>query len=70
MPGQVNQNYLFPKALYDLRLDPGERNDLLPYHPDMVEKLDGIADEARKDLGDALYNMPGENRRQPGRISR
>ncbi len=42
----------------------------LPYHPDMVEKLDGIADEARKDLGDALYNMPGENRRQTGRISR
>lgn len=55
--------------LYDLRRDPGEEYNVIELHPDIVEKLKKIADQAREDLGDDLTGHPGKNRRPPGRIS-
>lgn len=52
--GQVN----VPKALYDLRTDPGETLDVQSIHPDVVKRLEIIADKYRKDLGDDLTNVP------------
>ena len=70
VPGKVNSNFKFPKALYDLRRDPGERYDLIEYHPEILEKLEKLAMEAREDLGDAITGMPGKNRRPAGVISK
>jgi arylsulfatase A-like enzyme len=51
--------------LYDVQHDPGETKDLASEHPDLVKKLQGIADEARADLGDSRKGVNGKNRRAP-----
>jgi len=68
MPGKVNENSDVEAGLYDLRRDPGERYNLIESRPEIVEKLEKIAEEAREDLGDDLTRNPGKNRRQPGRV--
>jgi len=41
----------------------------MEFYPEIVEKLNKLADDAREDLGDDLTGNPGKNRRPPGRIS-
>jgi arylsulfatase len=69
LQGEVSPNFPYSAGLYDLRRDPGERYNLMEYYPEMVEKLEKIADEARKDLGDNLTGVPGANRREPGKVN-
>lgn len=68
-PGPSPENNEFPKALYDLRRDPGERYNVLEQQPEMVAKLEKVAEEARADLGDELQKRSGANVREPGRLS-
>lgn len=67
-PGKVNENDSIPQALYDLRRDPGERYDVQTQFPEIVQQLLKLAAKAREDLGDDLVNVPGNHRREPGRI--
>jgi arylsulfatase A-like enzyme len=67
-PGKVDENHLFEAALYDLRRDPGEQYNMLEYYPEIVERLEKIAEEAREELGDNLTGIQGKNRRAPGRV--
>jgi arylsulfatase len=69
MPGKVNENSDVAAGLYDLRRDPGERYNLIEFNPEIVEKLEKIAAEAREDLGDDLSGFAGKNRREPGKIA-
>lgn len=57
------------KELYDLEADPGETNDVAAIHEEWVERLLFLAESAREDLGDALTQRDGRNRREPGRLS-
>ena len=66
--GQVNENYSFPGALYNLETDPGERYDVREQFPEVVASLEKIAEAARADLGDELQNRVGANVRAVGRI--
>jgi arylsulfatase len=43
--------------------DPGETKDLAAEKPEIVAKLQSIAEEARKDLGDSRKGVEGKNRR-------
>lgn len=54
--------------LYDLRRDPGERYNVIDQFPDIVNKLQKVAEKARDDLGDSLTGNKGKNRREPGVI--
>ena len=36
--------------------------------PDMVKKLQGLAEQAREELGDRLQNIDGKGVREPGHI--
>jgi arylsulfatase A-like enzyme len=44
-----------PMKLYDLKDDIGEKNDVADKHPDVVERLLGLAEKARQDIGDVNY---------------
>lgn len=67
-PGKVDEQRQFEQALYDLRRDPGERYDVQTMYPEVMSELMKIAEDARKDLGDALTNNTGTNRRPIGII--
>lgn len=54
-----------PMALYDLSVDPGETVDVHEQHPDIVKRLETLADEYRKDIGDNLKGIVGTGTRPP-----
>jgi arylsulfatase len=54
--------------LYDLVADIGETKNVIDEHPDVVERLQALAEKARADLGDKLTKRPPTNRRPAGRI--
>jgi choline-sulfatase len=56
------------RELYDLRADPAESHDAAAAHPDVVARLERLADAARAELGDALTGVPGSGLREPDRV--
>ncbi len=66
IPGKYKQ---LPVAhwLYDLGKDVGETTDLAAQHPEVVAKLEALAEKAREDMGDKLTGRTGSGVREPGR---
>lgn len=54
-----------PMALYNLRTDPGETVDVQAQHPEVVKRLQMLADKYRHDLGDNLTHVEGTGTRKP-----
>lgn len=54
--------------LYDLEKDPGEKHDLAAQRPDVVTRLQSLADAERAELGDSLRAQVGSGVREPGRV--
>ncbi len=62
--------YAFPTveaALYDLETDMGETTDVSAAHPEVVQRLDALAELVRETLGDGLTGRKGTEVRPPGR---
>ena len=55
-------------ALYDLENDIGETTDLALQHPEVVQRLESLAESAREDLGDSRTGRLGKNIRPPGKL--
>lgn len=55
-------------ALYDLENDVGEQKDVAAEHPDVVERLKKLAEQAREELGDSATGRTGKGVRPPGRV--
>lgn len=53
--------------LYDLLDDPGETHDLAYDHPELVRRIDDLAEGLRAELGDSLRGRQGAGRREPAR---
>jgi arylsulfatase len=56
-----------PTALYDLENDVGETTDVSADFPEIVARLDAIAELARESLGDELTDREGSEIRPPGK---
>ena len=54
-------------ALFDLENDIGETTDVAAQHPDVVNRLQELADKMRYQLGDRLTGINGNEVREPGR---
>ena len=54
--------------LFDLDNDPGETTDVSAKHPEVVARLQKLADAARKDLGDRLTKAKGNGIRPAGKL--
>lgn len=55
-------------ALYDLESDLGERRNVAEEFPEVVERLVGLIEEARRELGDAITESEGVGVRPPGTV--
>ena len=55
-------------ALFDLETDIGETNDLADQHPEVVTRLQALAEKCREDLGDSATGHQGKGVRAPGKM--
>jgi arylsulfatase A-like enzyme len=55
-------------ALYDMRTDKDETTDVSAAHPEVVKKLQALAEIYRAELGDNLTNRMPTNARPAGQI--
>lgn len=56
-------------SLFDLESDLGETKNVAAEHPDVVKRLQQLAEQARDDLGDSASGRKGKNVREPGRFA-
>ncbi len=54
--------------LYDLQNDVGETTNVIADHPEIVDRLNRLADTMRSDLGDALQDKKGSGVRPAERV--
>ncbi|MHB8519182.1 MAG: sulfatase family protein [Limisphaerales bacterium] len=55
-------------ALFDLEHDLSEIRDVAAWHPDVVRRLEALAEKCRADMGDSATKQTGKNVRPPGRL--
>ncbi len=55
-------------ALYDLKHDVGETQNVAAEHPEVVERLQRFAEQARDDLGDTLTGRAARRIRSAGKL--
>jgi len=67
-PGQYDYGARVSLELYDLESDPAESRDVAAENPDVVERLQRLADAMRSDLGDTLTGVAPTGVRARGRL--
>jgi arylsulfatase A-like enzyme len=55
-------------ALYDLAADVGESRNVAARHPDIVKRIEELAEKMRAELGDSAAGRKGSGVREPGRL--
>jgi len=68
MPGKYDYSVRTGLELYDLEADIAESRDLAAAHPEVVQRLQALADGARARLGDRATGVEGTETREPGRL--
>ena len=66
-PGEYSTNEI-GLALFNLERDIAETSNVAEEYPQVVERLEGLAEQCRADLGDSRTKRAGKNTRPPGKI--
>lgn len=66
-PGKRSRTQFKELSLFDLRADPGETTNLGGKYPEVVKRLEALAEKAREDLGDRRTRRKGKNLRPVGK---
>jgi arylsulfatase A len=69
IPTKYEQRKIEQPELYDLQADIAETTNVASKHPDIVQRLLSVAEQARDDLGDSLTKREGKGRREPGQLA-
>ncbi|MCW5980495.1 MAG: sulfatase [Bryobacteraceae bacterium] len=56
-------------SLFNLREDAGETRNVAAAHPEVVARIERLADGMRADLGDSARGVKGAGTREPGRLT-
>jgi hypothetical protein len=56
------------QELYNLARDPGETTDVAAQNPEVVRRLESLAEDMRADLGDSLTKRKATGAREPDRL--
>jgi len=56
------------RSLFNLKADPGESTNVAALHPEVLRRLEALAEEARADLGDDLSGRKATGSRPPGKL--
>ncbi|MBM3457883.1 MAG: sulfatase [Armatimonadetes bacterium] len=67
-PARYEQRRIEQSELYRLKQDVGELRDVAAEHPEVVAKLEALAEAARRELGDSLRGVTGSGLRPAGRV--
>ena len=68
IPVDYEYNTIDQIELYDLNNDISETTDVADKNPEVVKKIESISDKMRKELGDELYNVTGQENRPIGQV--
>lgn len=68
-PGTAPEDFPFPMALYNLNRDPSELYDVQEAYPEIMDKLNKLAERVKADLGDELTGVEGKGRRPIGSVN-
>jgi arylsulfatase A len=68
-PIQYEMLTLDSPELYHLKDDIRESNNVIDQYPEVVEQMMALAEIAREDMGDALTDREGKNRREAGKFA-
>jgi arylsulfatase A-like enzyme len=66
-PIKYTMENLLEMELYHIPTDPSEINNVIHLNPQILDRMIGLALQAREDMGDALLNKDGLNNREPAR---
>ena len=69
-PGVYLKKPVLEPELYDMANDFEEHHNVAAKHPDIVQKMLGMAEQCRVDLGDTTLNRKGSGVREPGRVKK
>lgn len=68
LPARYEQRRVQQPELYNLKNDVAETRDLAASHPEVVQRLQALAETMRADLGDALTKRSPTGARPPGKV--
>lgn len=69
LPGAITPGKITSPELYLLKKDPQEINNLIDEFPEIAAKIQALAEEKRKELGDALKGIEGKENRPVGSLA-